>query len=140
MFSVFALFMLALFVYHLATEQWSVINWGMLGVSATVCLLVFINFVFIFTYSYALAAVINASLIFIALPSAASGLLALTAVMYGLRLALFTRSRNRSASYAGKVAEIQIWSRPALLLPALRALPPGTTWRRCCWHRATSYC
>ena len=106
-FSFFALGMLALFILHVATGQWSVVNWGMLGVSAAVCLLVFINFVYIFTYSYALAAVINASLIFFTLPSAASGLLALVAVMYGVRLALFTRSRNHSASYADKVSDIE---------------------------------
>lgn len=126
-FSFFTLAMLALFFYHLTTDEWSVINWGMLGVSAAVCLLVFINFVFIFTYSYALAAIINASLIFFALPSAASALLALVSIFYGLRLAIFTRARNRSESYAAKVADIE---------QGHDAMPVGvkiSLWFMCTW-------
>lgn len=105
-FSFFALAILALLIYRLTRGQWTVINWGMLGVSALLCLLVFINFVYVFTFSYALAAIINGSLIFLALPSTASALLGTVAVLYGLRLAAFTWSRNHSSSYASKVDNI----------------------------------
>jgi len=103
-FSCFAVVMLGLFIWRLVEDQWSLVNWGMLAVAAVCCLLVFVRFVFIFNFSYALIMVFNAVFIFWMLPSAASGLMALACVLYGLRLFLFTWLRTNSDSYSEKTA------------------------------------
>lgn len=105
-FSVFALVMMALFGYGAVIGAWALVNWGMLAVAFVCCLLVFIRFVYIFNFSYALCAVFNGALIWAARPSAASALIGGAAILYGLRLFAFSWSRTRSESYAGRVQNI----------------------------------
>lgn len=105
-YSVFALVMMIVFGFRAATGSWSLVNWGMLCIAFISCLLVFVRFVYIFNFSYAICALLNGILIFTARPSIASALIAGTAALYGLRLLIFTWSRTRSDSYAERVRVI----------------------------------
>lgn len=105
-FSVFALIMMVIFGYRAAVDAWSMVNWGMLFVSFVCCLLVFVRFVYIFNFSYALCAILNGALIWAMRPSAASALIGGAAVIYGLRLFIFSWARTRSESYGGRMKNI----------------------------------
>jgi steroid 5-alpha reductase family enzyme len=105
-FSVFALIMMVLFGYGALVGAWSLVNWGMLAVAFVCCLLVFVRFVYIFNFSYALCAVVNGALIWAVRPSAASALIGGAAIIYGLRLFVFSWLRTHSESYAGRVKNI----------------------------------
>jgi steroid 5-alpha reductase family enzyme len=98
-FSVFVVAILTLFGWRVSNGAWTPANWTMLAISATACLLVFIRFVYIFTFSYALAAVANGALLWAARPSAAAALVGGAAIVYGLRMAWFLWTRTRSRSY-----------------------------------------
>jgi len=106
-FGVFSLVMLALMVWRIIGGVWTPLNWGMSAIAFTCCLLVFINFVYIFNYSYSLCVLLNSLLIWIALPSPAAGLMASVGVLYGARLFWFTWQRMRSDSYADKAKGIE---------------------------------
>jgi steroid 5-alpha reductase family enzyme len=103
-FSVFALAMLALLVSRVYAGVWTETNWIMFSTAALVCLLVFGVFVYIFNFSYALACIMNGSLIAVALPTAPAFLLGGLMVIYGLRLGAFSWTRTRSDSYAQRSA------------------------------------
>lgn len=104
-FSAYALVMLGILVYRVAADAWYPLHWAMLGVAALCCLLVFRCFVYVFTYSYALAAILNGTLIAVWRDSPPAWLLGGVAVLYGLRLLAFTWSRSHSTSYAPRVAK-----------------------------------
>ena len=106
-FSVFALIMMIVFAIRAVTTGWPLTVWGMLAIAFVSCLLVFVRFVYIFNFSYAICALLNGLLILAVKPSAASALVAGTAALYGLRLLIFTWSRTRSESYAGRVRNIE---------------------------------
>ena len=105
-FSVFALVMMLVFGYRAASGAWSMVNWGMLTIAFISCLLVFVRFVYIFNFSYAICALLNGILIWVARPSLAGALIAGIAALYGLRLLIFTWNRTRSTSYADRVRSI----------------------------------
>lgn len=105
-FSVFALVMLVAFGTRVWAGVWSPLNWATLGIAAVACVLVFRSFVYIFNYSYALAALGNGLLLAVVLRTPAALLLGGLMALYGLRLLVFTWSRVRSASYAERVANI----------------------------------
>ncbi len=102
-FSISALIMLLLFGYGVAAGTWSIVNWGMLAVALVCCLLIFVRFVYVFNFSYALCAVFNGALIWVTQPSAAAALIGGIAILYGLRLLVFSWLRTRSESYAERV-------------------------------------
>lgn len=102
-FSLFGLIMIGLFVNGVMTGTWSAVNWAMLGVAVTCCLIIFVRFAFVFDFGYASCAMLNGALICIARPSAASLLIGGAAFLYGMRLFAFSWSRVRSASYANRM-------------------------------------
>lgn len=106
-FSVFALVMLAMFLYAVSKGFWSTLNWMMLSGSALCCVLVFVTFVYIFNFSYALACILNGMLLAVWFANGPAILLGGAMALYGLRLLLFTWFRTRSASYAPKVRNVQ---------------------------------
>lgn len=126
-FSTFALIMFGLFVWRLVQGTWSVVNWVMLALSATACLLVFVRFVYIFNFSYALCAILNGALIWVARPSPATALIGAIVVLYGLRLFWFTWARTRSRSYAPRVANVETVDRE------MPAAGKGILWFTCTW-------
>ncbi|MDJ0929059.1 MAG: DUF1295 domain-containing protein [Gammaproteobacteria bacterium] len=105
-FSVYGLVMLGILIYRANIGYWGPLNWAMLAVAATCCLLVFVRFVYVFNYSYALASTLNGLLISIWLGTPAAWLLGGAATIYGLRLLWFTWTRSHSESYAPRVANI----------------------------------
>lgn len=105
-FSVFALLILGLIGWQVVAGTWSPVNWAMLAIAATCCLLVFVRFLYVFNYSYALALMLNAVLLIVALRSPAALLLGGIAFAFGLRLFLFCLSRQRGESYAPKMQKI----------------------------------
>lgn len=116
-FSVYALVMLGLLGWRVWTGAWSNLHWAMLGVAALCCSLVFVRFVYIFTYSYALSALLNGALIALWLRSPAAWLLGGIMGLYGLRLFAFIWSRDRSRSYASRVDAVK-QADAAMPLPA----------------------
>ncbi len=105
-FSVYGLAMLGLLAWRVYTGAWTTLNWAMLIVALVCCLLVFVRFVYIFNFSYALSAAINGLLIAVWLNTPSAWLIGGAAAIYGLRLLWFTWARQNSASYAPRVAAI----------------------------------
>ncbi len=109
-FAVFALVMLGLIVWWITQDAWSPINWGMLSISAVCCLLVFKNFLYVFNFSYSLAAICNGLLLMVMLPSPATYVLAGAAILYGLRLASYSWIRQHSTSYSPRFESVTLRS------------------------------
>ena len=126
-FSAFGLVMIGLFAWRLFDGTWSPVNWTMLAVGATACLLVFVRFVYIFNFSYALCAILNGGLIWVARPSNVTAVIGIAAILYGLRLFWFTWTRTRSQSYAPRMQNVVAVDRE---MPA-----PGKIilWFTCTW-------
>jgi len=126
-FSAFVLVMLGVFAWRVYHGAWSPVNWVMLALAATVCLLVFVRFVYIFNFSYALSAGLIGALIWVARPSPAVALVAGAAILYGLRLLSFTWSRTRSRSYEARMANVTSVDREMPLAGKL------ILWFTCTW-------
>jgi len=106
-FSGYALVMLLMVGWRAWSGAWTTLHWAMLGVAALSCSLVFVRFVYIFTYSYALGSLLNGVLIAVWLRSPAAWLLGGIMCLYGLRLFLFLWARDHSASYAPRVDAVR---------------------------------
>jgi steroid 5-alpha reductase family enzyme len=126
-FSACALVMLIVFGWRVSQGTWSPVNWTMLAISATACLLVFVRFVFIFNFSYAVCAIFNGTLIWIARPGPATALIGGAAIIYGLRLFWFTWARTRSESYASRMQNVAVVDKE---MPAPAKL---ILWFMCSW-------
>lgn len=125
-YQVCGLIMLVLLVLGIRNGSWSALNYGMLAVAALCCLLVFVRFVYVFNYSYALAAALNGALLAVLLPGTPSLLLGGAAMLYGARLFWFSWSRQRHASYAPRMANV-IQADEAMPAPVKVALWINTT-------------
>lgn len=101
-----ALLMLVLLVARARSGDWSTLNYLMLAVAGACCLLVFVRFVYVFNYSYALAAMLNGALLIVVRPSVVSLLLGGAAVLYGARLFWFSWVRQHGQSYAPRMANV----------------------------------
>lgn len=126
-FSAFGLVMIGLFAWRVTQGVWSPVNWTMLAIAATACLLVFVRFVYIFNFSYALCAILNGALIWVARPSAATALVGSAAILYGLRLLWFTWARTRSRSYAPRMDNVAAVDRE------MPVAGKGILWFTCTW-------
>ena len=126
-FSMFGLIMIGLFAWRVYQGVWSPVNWTMLAIAATAGLLVFVRFVYIFNFSYALCAIGNGALIWVARPSGATALVGGAAILYGLRLLWFTWSRTRSRSYAPRMQNVDTADRD---MPAVGKV---MLWFTCTW-------
>ncbi len=105
-FSVFCLVMLGLMIWLIRGDLWTPVNWGMFVIALGSCTLVFVNFVYIFSYSYGLCVAFSSAWIWLMKPGLASALMAAVGIAYGTRLFVFTWQRMRSDSYAAKVKVI----------------------------------
>lgn len=105
-FQVCGLVMLALVVLRIRSGDWALANYLMLGTAAVCCLLVFVRFVYIFNYSYALAAMLNGALLIVVQPGPVTYLLGGAACLYGARLFWFSWSRQHHPSYASRMATV----------------------------------
>ena len=78
------------------------LHWVLLGVSHLLCLLVFVNFVYIFNYSYALNVMLLSLLILLFVqPPLINAFISLSISFYGFRLLYFVHKRYAANSYAG---------------------------------------
>ena len=101
---VFSMFVLAMWVSFgvlLANGDWSRLQWCMLAVAHVACLIVFVNFVYVFNYGYAISVAAINAIIMITRPNLASLVVGGVSLLYGLRLWYFVYARNRAASYGG---------------------------------------
>jgi len=126
-FSVTALLIIATFIYMLWSGTWSPVNWGMLLIALLSCLLVFVCFLYIFNYSYALCAVLSGALIVLAKPSMASVFIGSAAIAYGIRMIVFSWQRQVAPSYAKQMRGI-VESDKAMPLVAKVMLYLLVTW------------
>ncbi|MGI9329667.1 MAG: DUF1295 domain-containing protein [Gammaproteobacteria bacterium] len=105
-FQVCGLVMLSLIVLRIRSGDWGLVNYLMLGAAAVCCLLVFVRFLYIFNYSYALAAMVNGGLLIVVQPGPVTYLLGGAAFLYGARLFWFSWSRQNHQSYAPRMANV----------------------------------
>jgi steroid 5-alpha reductase family enzyme len=104
-FPLFVLAMWAMVAVWAGNDAWTTTNWLSAAIAAASCLLVFRNFVWVFSYSYALSVgLINALILVREGVSLGSALISGLLVAYGLRLFLFVLGRYRSAGYAPRRA------------------------------------
>lgn len=84
-----------------ANGQWTGIQWAMLGLGHLGCAIIFANFVYVFTYGYAVSMVIVNLGVMAWRPVPAVLLVAGLGLAYGLRLLWFVHARYGSPSYRG---------------------------------------
>ena len=105
---IFPLFVLAMWVTTgvlVARGEWTADNWLIAAAAAVCSLLVFVNFAWVFTFSYAATAIVlNLLVLLLVGANPAALLLAGLLVVYGARLLLFLLRRTRHPSYAGRMA------------------------------------
>ncbi len=116
-----------LFGLALAGGSWSPVQWLLLGVAHLLCAIIFVNFVYVFNYGYALSKLVNSLLLIALLPSLPAALVAGLSALFGLRLLLFTHARYRSAAYAANL-ERQRRASAAMPLPAKLFLWVAVSW------------
>lgn len=100
---IFPAFVLAFWVIcglGIANGEWTGIHWVMLGLAHLGCAIIFANFVYVFTYGYAVSMVVVNLGILAWRPVPAVLLIGGLGVAYGLRLLWFVHSRYRSQSYS----------------------------------------
>lgn len=115
-----------------------VTQWVILGVCHILCLLVFVNFVYVFSYSYALCSIASSAALLLAYqPNLWVVAPLVVQLAYGLRLLIFVGWRNRVPSYTAKREFIE---------QANRDMPTpvkGILWVFCSWmmffHAYTHY-
>ena len=101
---IFPAFVLAFWVIcglGMANGEWTGIHWVMLGLAHLGCAIIFANFVYVFTYGYAVSMVMVNLGILAWRPAPAVLLIGGLGMAYGLRLLWFVHSRYRSRSYSG---------------------------------------
>lgn len=91
-------------IFYLLRQQ-SIVNdthFVMLGICFTLCLLVYVNFVYVFNYSYSLCVIVlNLYLLYVYQPPLVPTLVVLAIAAYGVRLYWFVYARYQAASYDG---------------------------------------
>jgi len=98
-FAVAILVMWVLFGLAWSQGSWTPLQWAMLGVAHVVCAIVFRNFVYVFSYGYAISLLLINLIVVATLPSVASALVGGCGMLYGLRLWHFLHTRQRDSSF-----------------------------------------
>lgn len=95
------LFMWVLVAFGVATDQWNSAHWEMAALALLCCAVVFVNFVYVFSYGYGLSMIVVSLWLALAHPSAAALLVAALCIAFGLRLCWFVYARYQTPGYAG---------------------------------------
>lgn len=119
--------MWALFGIGLAAGTWTGTNWLMLALAHVSCAVVFRNFVYLFSYGYALSMLAVHAGVYASAPSLASALVAGVAALYGIRLWRFIHVRYASDGYAA-IRERGERADAAMPLPARIFLWTSVSW------------
>ena len=102
---IFPLFVLTMWVTlgtWIVQDDWSGLNWLMLGTAALCCAIVFADFTSIFNYGYALTmTLLPLEVLILRDLSTASLLVGVIVILFGLRLLAFTQRRRTAESFAG---------------------------------------
>lgn len=93
-----------LFGLSLSDGSWAPAQWLVLGLSHALCAVIFVNFVYVFNYGYALTKALNSLLLLALMPSLPAALVAGLSALFGLRLLQFTHARYRGVAYANNLA------------------------------------
>jgi steroid 5-alpha reductase family enzyme len=93
-----------LFGLALGAGAWTPAQWLVLGLSHALCAVIFVNFVYVFNYGYALTKALNGLVLLALMPSLPAALVAGLSALFGLRLLQFTHARYRGAAYANNLA------------------------------------
>jgi len=88
----------------LANGQWTDIHWTMLGLAHLGCAVIFVNFVYVFTYGYGISMILLNLLVMGWRPVPAVVLIGGLGLAYGIRLVWFVYQRYRSQSYSANRA------------------------------------
>jgi steroid 5-alpha reductase family enzyme len=96
--------MWALIAIGIAGGHWTGANWAMAGLTLASCTVVFVIFVYVFSYGYGLSMIATGMYLAGTMPSAAAVTIAVLAAAFGLRLCWFVHARYQTAAYAGNKA------------------------------------
>ena len=100
-FPVFVLTMWVVFGVWLAKGEWSWLNWALLASAALITAIIFIDFVSVFSFGYAICMIVlPLEIIAVRGVTLAAVLVGGLSILYGVRLLVFALQRRRSASYA----------------------------------------
>lgn len=116
-FPVTVILLWVLFGIGVSGGTWTAMQWLMLGLAHAVCAVIFIQFIYVFNYGYALSMAVISAVLLALMPSAGAGLVAGLAAAFGLRLLGFTHARYRAVSYAANVGR-QKQASSAMPMPA----------------------
>jgi steroid 5-alpha reductase family enzyme len=108
-FPVFVLVMWIVTGLRIAQDEWSTLNWAMVVVAALCCAVLWVNFVYVFNYGYALSTFF-VNLLVLAWQGVSLGGLIIGGLLmiYGLRLFLFVRGRYAQPGFAGRKAGLKV--------------------------------
>lgn len=108
---IFPVFVLAMWVTAgvlVAQGRWSSVSTVLVVEAVALCAIVFVNFVWVFNFGYAAAAVVlNATVLGLEGPSPAALLVGGVLVLYGIRLFAFALRRLRHPSFAARAAGVR---------------------------------
>jgi steroid 5-alpha reductase family enzyme len=109
---IFPVFVLAMWVitgFRIAGDDWSTLNWAMVGVAALCCAVLWINFVYVFNYGYALSTFFVNLLILVWQGfSVGAAIIGGLLMIYGLRLFAFVQGRYAQPGFAGRKAGLKV--------------------------------
>jgi steroid 5-alpha reductase family enzyme len=109
---IFPVFVLAMWVitgFRIAGDEWSTLNWAMVGVAALCCAVLWINFVYVFNYGYALSTFFVNLLILVWQGfSVGAAIIGGLLMIYGLRLFAFVQGRYAQPGFAGRKAGLKV--------------------------------
>jgi steroid 5-alpha reductase family enzyme len=108
-FPVFVLVMWIVTGIRIAQGEWSTLNWAMVAAAALCCGVLWINFVYVFNYGYALSTFfINLLILVWQGVSVGGAIIGGLLMIYGLRLFLFVRGRYAQPGFAGRKAGLKV--------------------------------
>jgi len=137
-FPVFVLLMWITAGFWIANDMWTGLNWVLAAMAAVICSIVFVNFVHVFNFGYAVCLIVLNTTILIAkgAPLGAvliGGLL----ILYGIRLFTFVWTRYQHPSFTGRKTGIKM-AHKALPKPVIVLLFLQTT-TLMTFHAMTTY-
>jgi steroid 5-alpha reductase family enzyme len=116
-FSVTILLLWVLFGIALAQGGWTASQWLLLTLGHICCLVIFVEFAWVFNYGYGLTMLVSSVAIMALHPTPAGLLLGALAAAFGLRMLQFTYTRYHASSYLQSVGR-KMRAAPPVKLPA----------------------
>ena len=99
-FSLTVLALWALFGFGLVSGEWSSLEWLLLILGHIACLVIFLQFAWVFNYGYGLSMTTCAIAVMALYPTPAGLLIGTLAALFGLRMLQFTHTRYTRSAYS----------------------------------------